>query len=194
MIGLVMAGGKGSRMKTQEEKLLLKYVHPIILHAIYALQTSNYFSKIITATSPNSPKTKEMLENAGIEIFDTPGKGYVEDLNLILRSINDVVLVIPGDLPLLDDEIIKKIVNIYNSDNIWTSFLVTKDFLKSIGLTSDFSIRFQNKECCFTGISIVNAKEIHNLDLIEEIYYILDDKRIGMNLNTCEDYRLLGTS
>jgi len=194
MIGLVMAGGKGSRMKTLEEKLLLKYVHPIILHAIYALQTSNYFSKIITATSPNSPKTKEMLENAGIEIFDTPGKGYVEDLNLILRSINDVVLVIPGDLPLLDDEIIKKIVNIYNSDNIWTSFLVTKDFLKSIDLTSDFSIRFQNKECCFTGISIVNAKEINNLDLIEEIYYILDDKRIGMNLNTCEDYRLLGTS
>ncbi len=189
-----MAGGKGSRMKTQEEKLLLKYVHPIILHAIYALQTSNYFSKIITATSPNSPKTKEMLENAGIEIFDTPGKGYVEDLNLILRSINDVVLVIPGDLPLLDDEIIKKIVNIYNSDNIWTSFLVTKDFLKSIGLESDFSVKFENKECCFTGISIVNTKEINNLDLVEESYCILDDKRIGLNLNTKEDYRLLDTA
>ena len=82
----------------------------------------------------------------------------------------------------------------YNSGKIWTSFLVTKDFLKSIGLTSDFSVRFQNKECSFTGISLVNAKEINNLDLIEEIYYILNDKRIGMNLNTYEDYRLLGTS
>jgi adenosylcobinamide-phosphate guanylyltransferase len=194
MIGLVMAGGKGSRMKTQEEKLLLKYVHPSILHVIYALQNTNYFSKIITATSPNSPKTREMLENIGIEIFDTPGKGYVEDLNLILRSINEDVLVVPGDLPLLDDEIIKKIVKTYNSGKIWTSFLVTKDFLKSIGLTSDFSIRFQNKECSFTGISLVNAKGINNLDLVEEIYYILNDKRIGMNLNTCEDYRLLGTS
>ena len=194
MIGLVMAGGKGSRMKTQEEKLLLKYVHPTILHVIYALQNTNRFSKIIAATSQNSPKTKEMLENAGIEIFDTPGKGYVEDLNLFLRSINDDVLIVPGDLPLLDDEIIKKIVNTYNSDKIWTSFLVTKNFLKSIGLTSDFSVRFQNKECTFTGISIVNAKEINNLDLVEEIYCILDDKRIGMNLNTYEDYRLLGTS
>jgi len=194
MIALVMAGGKGSRMKTQEEKLLLKYIHPTILHVIFALQNTNYFSKIITATSPNSPKTKEMLKNAGIEIFDTSGKGYVEDLNLILCSINDDVLVVPGDLPLLDDEIIKKILSTHNSDKIWTSFLVTKEFLNSIGLTSDFSIRFQNKECSFTGISIVNAKEINNLDLVEENYYILDDKRIGMNLNTYEDYRLLDSS
>ena len=93
MIGLVMAGGKGSRMKTQEEKLLLRYVHPTILHVIFALQNANCFSKIIAATSSNSPKTKEMLENVGIEIFDTPGKGYVNDLNLILRSINDEILV-----------------------------------------------------------------------------------------------------
>ena len=143
---------------------------------------------------PNSPKTKEMLENAGIEIFDTPGNGYVEDLNQILRSINEDVLVVPGDLPLLDEEIVKKIVSTYNSDKIWTSFLVTKDFLKSIGLTSDLSIRFQNKDCSYTGISIVNAKEINNLDLVEEIYYILNDKRIAMNLNTYEDYRLLGTT
>ncbi len=189
-----MAGGKGSRMKTQEEKLLLKHVHPTILHVINALQTTKHFSKIITATSPNSPKTKELLEKNGIEIFDTPGKGYVEDLNLILRSIDDDVFVVPGDLPLLDDEIIKKIVNLYNSDKIWTSYLVTKDFLKSIGLTSDLSVRFENKECSFTGISLVNAKGINNLDLVEENYCILDDKRIGMNLNTYEDYRLLGTS
>jgi len=194
MIGLVMAGGKGSRMKTQEEKLLLKHVHPTILHVINALQTTKHFSKIVAATSPNSPKTKKVLENTGIEVIDTPGKGYVEDLNLIFRSINDDVLVVPGDLPLLDNEIIKKIVNLYNSDKTWTSFLVTKDFLKSIGLTSDFSVRFQNKECCFTGISIVNTKEINNLDLVEESYCILDDKRIGLNLNTNEDYRLLSTT
>lgn len=189
-----MAGGRGSRMKTLEEKLLLKYVHPTILHVVYALQKTNYFSKIITATSPNSPKTKKMLKNIGIENFDTPGKGYVEDLNLILRSINDNVLIVPGDLPLLDEEIMQKIVNTYNPDKIWTSFLVTKDFLKSIGLTSNFSVRFQNKECYFTGISIVNAAEINSLDLVEETYYILNDKRIGLNLNTYEDYRLLGTS
>lgn len=189
-----MAGGKGSRMKTQEEKLLLKYIYPTISHVIFALKNTNFFSKIIIATSPNSPKTKEMLEKTGIEIFDTPGKGFVEDLNLILRSFNDDILVVPGDLPLLDDEIIKKIIGYHNSEKIWVSFLVTKDFIKSIGLISDFSVKFQNKECYYTGISIINAKKINNLGLVEENYYILDDKRIGLNLNTCEDYRLLGTT
>lgn len=194
MIGLVMAGGKGSRMQINDEKLLLKYIHPTILHVIFALQNSNCFSKIIAATSSNSPKTREMLENSGIEIFETPGKGYVEDLNLILRSTNDHILVVSGDMPLLDDEIIKKIVNSYNKDTIWTSYLVTKDFLTSLGLKSNYFVTFQNKECHYSGISLVNANEISNLDSVEEIYHILNDKRIALNLNTAEDYRLLGAS
>jgi adenosylcobinamide-phosphate guanylyltransferase len=194
MIGLVMAGGKGSRMKTNEEKLLLKHVHPTILHVVFALQNSNCFTKIIAATSPNSPKTKEMLQNAGIETFETTGEGYVEDLNLILRSINDDVFVVSGDLPLLDDIIVKKIVNLHHHDKIWTSYLVTKDFLISLGLKSELSVIFQNKECHFTGISIINANEINNLDSVEEIYHILNDKRIAFNLNTVEDYRLLDTT
>ena len=59
MIGLVMAGGKGTRMVSKDEKLLLKYIHPTILHVIFALQKSQCFSKIIAATSPNSPRTKD---------------------------------------------------------------------------------------------------------------------------------------
>jgi len=194
MIAVVMAGGKGSRMKIQDEKLLLKYVHPIILHVVFALQNSKCFTKIIAATSPNTPKTREMLQNVGIETYETSGKGYVEDLNLILCSVNDDIFVVSGDLPLLDDEIIKKIVSTHNPNNIWTSYLVTKDLLNSLGLKSNFSINFQNQECYYTGISIVNAKEINTLDYVEEIYHILDDKRIAFNLNTVEDYRLLGAS
>ena len=82
-----MAGGKGSRMKTQEEKLLLRYVHPTILHVIFALQNAHCFSKIIAATSSNSPKTKEMLENAGIEIFDTPGTVSYTHLTLPTKRL-----------------------------------------------------------------------------------------------------------
>ncbi len=189
-----MAGGKGSRMQLDDEKLLLKYVHPTILHVIFALQNSNCFTKIIAATSSNSPKTKEMLENAGIEIFETQGNGYVEDLNLILRSTNDHFFVVSGDMPLLDDDIVKKIVNSQNKDAIWTSYLVTKDYLTSLGLKSNYFVTFQNKECHYTGISLVNANEISNLDTVEEIFHILNDKRIAFNLNTAEDYRLLGTS
>ncbi|MGQ0377111.1 MAG: NTP transferase domain-containing protein, partial [Nitrososphaerota archaeon] len=111
MIGLVMAGGKGSRMNISEEKLLLKYKKPVILHVVDALKNSNCFSQIVAATSQNSPKTKNLLEENGIKVFETLGNGYVKDLNVVLQSFDDYVLVVSGDLPLLDEQIIKKIVN-----------------------------------------------------------------------------------
>ena len=41
MIGLIMAGGKGTRMQSDEEKLLLEYKKPLVLHVIDALKNSN---------------------------------------------------------------------------------------------------------------------------------------------------------
>ena len=194
MIGIIMAGGKGSRMNLPEEKLLLKFKKPIILQVAEALTTSDCFSQVIFITSPNSPKTKQLLEKNNYGIFDTPGTGYVEDLNLVLKSLNDSVLIVSADLPLLDSEIIKKIVNLYDPNNKWTTILVTKNFLKSLGLSSDYDITFENKLCNYTGISMINSQQISNLENIEEKFVIVDDKRIGFNINTKQDYDLLSTT
>ena len=194
MIGIIMAGGKGSRMKLAEEKLLLKYKKPIILRVNEALCDSDCFSKIIFITSPNSPKTKKLLQENNYEIFETSGMGYVEDLNLVLKSLNDSVFITSADLPLLDSEIIKKIVNLYSLNNPWTTILVTKFFLESLGISSDYDITFENQICNYTGISMINSKKISNLENIEENFVIVDDKRIGFNVNTKQDYDLLGTT
>ncbi|AJW70009.1 NTP transferase domain-containing protein [Nitrosopumilus adriaticus] len=194
MIGIVMAGGKGTRMDLDGEKLLLKYKKPIILHVVDSLKNSNLFSKILVITSTNSPKTKKLLEENDIEIFDTTGIGYVEDLNLVLKSLDDIVLVTSGDLPLLDDDIIQKIVKQYESDKIWTSILVTKNFLSSLGLESDYPLNFDNQVCHYTGISLVNSNRITSLGNLEENYVIIDDKRIAFNLNSKQDYDLLSTA
>jgi adenosylcobinamide-phosphate guanylyltransferase len=194
MIGIIMAGGKGSRMNLPEEKLLLKFKKPIILQVAEALTTSDCFSKVIFITSPNSPKTKQLLEKNNYGIFDTPGTGYVEDLNLVLKSLNDSVLIVSADLPLLDSEIIKKIVNLYDPNNKWTTILVTKNFLKSLGLSSDYDITFENKLCNYTGISMIDSQQISSLENIEEKFVIVDDKRIGFNINTKQDYDLLSTT
>lgn len=194
MIGIIMAGGKGSRMKLSEEKLLLKYKKPIVLQVAEALANSNCFSRIIFITSKNSPKTKKLLQKNNYEIFDTPGEGYVEDLNLTLKLINDSVFITSADLPLLDSKIVKKIIKFYNPNNIWTTILVTKNFLESLGLSSKYCINFENQACNYTGISMINSKKISNLEDIEEKFLIVDDKRIGFNVNTKQDYKLLSTT
>jgi len=191
---LVMAGGKGTRMNLDNEKLLLKYKKSIILHVTDSLKDSNCFSKILALTSSNSPKTKKLLQENNIEIFNTNGIGYAEDLSLILQSTNDSVLVTSGDLPLLDKEIIKKIVKHYDPEKIWTSILVTNKFLTKLGLESDYSIDYSNQTCHYTGISLINSNKINSSKNLDENYIIIDDKRIAFNLNTKQDYELLGTT
>ena len=194
MIGLVMAGGKGTRMDISNEKLLLEYKKPVIFHVIDALKNSHCFSQVIVATSPNSPDTKHVLEQNRIETLSTPGNGYVNDLNFLLQKMSGSVFVTSGDLPLLDEKIIQVITDKFNSENVWTSFLVSKKFLNSLGLESSLLVNSDNIECTYTGISIINANKIKNLNSVKENYIILDDKRIAFNLNTRKDYELLNSS
>jgi adenosylcobinamide-phosphate guanylyltransferase len=175
------------------EKLLLEYEKPIIFHVIDSLNDSHCFSKVFAATSPNSPDTKHILEQNRIETLSTPGNGYVNDLNFLLQKMDGFVFVASGDLPLLDEEIIQKLVE-FNSESVWTSFLVSKKFLNSLGLESSLLVNSDNIECTYTGISIINANKIKNLNSVKENYIILDDKRIAFNLNTRKDYELLNSS
>ena len=192
-----MAGGKGTRMDISNEKLLLEYKKPVIFHVIDALKNSHCFSQVIVATSPNSPDTKHVLEQNRIETLSTPGNGYVNDLNFLLQKMSGFVFVTSGDLPLLDEKIIQVITEKFNSENVWTSFLVSKKFLNSLGLESSLLVNSDNIECAYTGISIIN---VNKLELgnwpspVKENYIILDDKRIAFNLNTKKDYELLNSS
>jgi adenosylcobinamide-phosphate guanylyltransferase len=191
MIGLVMCGGKGTRMESKEEKLLLKYKKPIIEHVITTLQESGCFSKIVCATSSNAPKTRQYLKKLGILTIDTKGKGYVDDLNEALAKFDDQVFVTSGDLPFLDKEIVKEIIQKNSSKAPWISIIVSKKFLDLLGIKPEYGLTYDNKKYGYTGVSIVNPKEISEMKEVKESYIVLDDKRVAINLNTKKDYDLI---
>jgi len=193
MIGLIMAGGKGTRMQSNQEKLLLEYKKPLVLHVIDALKNSNCFEKIIAVTSPNSPQTRKILTENDIEIIETSGENFVTDLNYVLKKLDDYIFVTSGDLPLLDGNIVKQIVDTTNPEKIWTSIITTKAFQSSLNLEPECIISFNEKDHVHTSISIVNASEIKNFDSVEEDYLIINDKRVCLNINTKTDFELLGS-
>ena len=193
MIGLIMAGGKGTRMQSNQEKLLLEYKKPIILHVIDALKNSNCFEKIIAVTSPNSPQTHKILAENDIEIIETSGENFVTDLNYVLKKLGDYVFVTSGDLPLLDGNIVKQIVDTANSEKIWTTIITTKLFQSSLNLKPECLVSLNEEDYVHTGISIVNANEIKNFDSVEEDYLIINDKRVCLNVNTKNDFDLLSS-
>ncbi|MBI3640085.1 MAG: NTP transferase domain-containing protein [Thaumarchaeota archaeon] len=194
MIGLVMCGGKGTRMNLPQEKLLLKYKNPVIQHVINALQESGCFSKIIGATSSNAPRTSEFLKSLGIFTIQTEGNGYVNDLNHVLHNFDEHVFVISGDMPLLDAKVIREIVQLVDIENTWTTVLLSKNFLDSLHMKTEYLVIYDKKEYSYSGISIVNPISLSGMKHVEESYVILDDKRIALNLNTKQDYDLLGAS
>ena len=67
-------------------------------------------------------------------------------------------------------------------------------FSHFIKIESNFSVNFDGQKCHYTGISLVNSEKISSLDNLEENYVIIDDKRIAFNLNSKQDYDLLGTT
>ena len=97
-------------------------------------------------------------------------------------------------MPLLDEEIIQVMVEKFSIENVWTSFLTSKKFLNSLGLESELVTTYDNIECAYTGISIIDAKKIKKCDSIIENHIILNDKRIAFNLNTKKDYELLNAA
>jgi adenosylcobinamide-phosphate guanylyltransferase len=163
---------------------------------IDALYDSLCFNEIIILTSKNSPKTKKFLQEQygdkpNLTIIESSGDGYVRDLNHTLKRLDDFVFVVSGDMPLLDGSHIKQIISDCDLDKSWTSVLVTKHFIDSIGLNAEFDIPYNNVCCFFTGISLINSSKINSLDNIAQDYQIIDDKRIAFNLNNMNEYHTL---
>jgi len=94
----------------------------------------------------------------------------------------------------LDAKIIRKIVQLVDTKNTWTTVLLSKNFLDSLQMKTDYLLVYNKKEYSYSGISIVNPFHLSGMNHVEESYVILDDRRIALNLNTKQDYDLLGTT
>lgn len=194
MIGLVMCGGRGTRMGGGEEKLLLRYKKPVVQHVISALQESGCFSKVVCATSPNAPRTAEFVRGLGVQTLGTAGRGYVQDLGEAIRNFGEEVFVASGDLALLDVEIVKKIASMRDPTRTWTSVIVSEQFLGTLGTRAEFVVRYEGRQCAYTGISIVNPEGVEVGKHVDEGYILIDDRRVAVNLNTKKDFDLLGAA
>lgn len=116
---LIMAGGKGTRMKVNGEKPLIEIEgKPLIQYVIEAVLGADGLDDLVVATSLNTPKTTEFVKNLDIKVIETPGQGYIEDLGFILqksefRDDDEIILTITADMPLITGEIIDQVLKEY---------------------------------------------------------------------------------
>lgn len=194
LIAAVMCGGRASRMQEGViEKPLLK-VNGIAMveRVILALVSSDRFDRIVAAVSPNTPKTKELLKLKGIEIIETSGEGYSNDLSYLLSKLKPQrVMVVPSDLPLLNSQIVSEILDaIDNSSSMKEhrpaiSIVLEKGFVERTGAKPSIV----QDQYCHSGITIFNTMSVGTKP-VEEYYWVMNRKEIALNVNTKKELEL----
>ena len=183
---IVMAGGRGTRLKTPVEKPLFK-IHdkPLIKYVLDNLNSSKLVEKIIIATSPNTPETSEYIKDFNYEILDTPGVDYLHDLSLILdhfeaKSSDDTLLFINADLPFISGEYIDFILDSY--------FKHEKEALSTlipVGIFKELDLKYEYE---YKGLVPVGVNILRSVNKIQDEYQLVMEKReLAFNINTLQD-------
>jgi adenosylcobinamide-phosphate guanylyltransferase len=184
----IMCGGKATRMQAETEKPLIKVGNvAMIERVVSALAGSHRLSRIVAVASFNTPKTKEFLGLKGIEVIETAGEGYPQDLSRVFARLRpEKVMVVPADIPLVDPRVIGDIVDAAgNKQEPAVSVVLEKEFVENMGVKP--SVVFGRY--CHSGITIFDTTKIAG-DVVEERYLVMNRKEIALNVNTKEEREL----
>lgn len=178
------------------EKPLLKVEGiAMVERVISALAGSDRFDRIVAAVSPYTQKTNEFLKSKGIETIETAGEGYSQDLSRLLSKLRpQKVMAVPGDIPILNSQIVNEILNnIIDDDDDdrqeqepAISIILEKGFVEEIGVKP--SIVLMN-QYCHSGITIFNTMAV-GTEPVKERYIVMNRKEIALNVNTKEELEL----
>jgi len=187
---IVMAGGKGTRMGGIIEKPLIKVEgKPMIQYVMNALNNSNNIGNIIILTSPHTPKTTKFVQKMGFEVFQTSGKGYIEDLRSFIfeqypNDSNHVLLTITADMPLIKPETIDHVLLKYRmSDKPAMCIAVPLNIFQENGLKPSMVMG----NTVPSGLNILRSNNKQQDEEVLELGKI----ELAININSCEDIVIL---
>ncbi|WP_068322689.1 NTP transferase domain-containing protein [Pyrococcus kukulkanii] len=160
---VVMAGGRSSRMGKEKPILEVGGV-PMVLR-VY--EEVSKVDESIVAVSRHTPKTKELCIKEGIEFIETPGAGYVEDINYLLRELGPFISV-SSDLPFI------KASDVYE---------MKKEFDGRVSLTGVLPLSLVPRDLnpvVYRGYAIVGVNAV---GIEGEEFFILHNPLLALNVN-----------
>lgn len=189
---LVMAGGKGIRMKLKEEKSLLSVGgRPMIEHVLSALKNAKKVDEVIVTVSKHTPKTARMAKGSSVKVLETPGRDYISDMQYAIKKLNiDTVLTISADLPLVSSEVIDEVIEHYKRCNKPAlAVMIPSETRERLGLKADYVIEEKGKRLVPAGINMIDGNRIDETELEEETL-VIDMEETAVNVNTLEDLKI----
>jgi adenosylcobinamide-phosphate guanylyltransferase len=190
---LVMAGGKGTRMKLPQEKPLIEVCgKPTITYVLAALKEAKKISRIIVATSQTTPQTTALMRTLGVEVIETPGSDYVSDMGYVVSTLKlGVFLAVAADLPLVEPSVIDDIVTHYElCGKPALTVAVPLETKASLGMCIEYCFQEAGRDVVPVGINVIDGSKRYGDEWLDQDIYILDNQEIAININTVSELQL----
>ena len=190
MDALVMAGGRGSRLKMGEKPLVSLFGRPLIDYVVLALEES-LVDQIFFSTTENVPSTRKWAEERDLYVLETGSYGYVPDMieAVIKSGVKEPIMVIMADLPLVTPDIIDQIIEVYKERPEPALSTHTPLSLHSrLGRRPDSLFNYRSQLIVPAGINVLKGADIEKEQ--EDFHLILERMELAVNVNVPEDLML----
>ena len=177
MKAIIMAGGKGKRLNLDIEKSLIKIGGRTILERTVVVLKDAGIDEIFVAVTNATPKTMIKAKELNVKIVQTPGKGYVKDIQYLMKKFKEF-LVVSADLPFLNSTLIRDVLTKYREIKQPVSVVVPKKDYEKIG---------------FTPTTIINGFVPIGVNIVakgEDFLYVKKGKET-ININTKKELEMI---
>lgn len=173
MDAVIMCGGAGTRLDAPVEKPLYEIQGEAMVDSVLDALEGSSCEEILAAVSPQTPNTRFHLDGR-CRTIETPGDGYVADLQRALESVSTPVLTVAADLPLVSADLIDRVIEAQSGDESLT-VVVPSALKRRLGVSIS-----TDRQVAPTGCNVVGASDAVRT-------YCSWDVRLAVNVNTTED-------
>lgn len=185
-----MAGGRGSRLKMGEKPMVRLFGRPLLDYVTLALEES-CVDRIFLAATENSPLTRHWAVERGLDVVDTGGFGYVPDMIEAVKSarVEDPILIIMADLPLITADLIDEIIEAYEQrPEPALSTHTPLELHSRLGRRPDSLFNYQGRLIVPAGINVLEGSGIDREQ--EDYHLIMERMELAVNVNVAGDLKL----
>jgi adenosylcobinamide-phosphate guanylyltransferase len=193
IVAIVMAGGRGTRMKLAQEKPLIEVCgKPVIEYVLTALKNAKKIDTVIVATTNCTPKTTKLMRQLGVQVIETPGKDYVSDMGYVVQTLKlGIFLAIAADLPLVRGEMIDAVVERYERcGKPALTVAVPLEIKAKLGMCIEYSFKAEDKDVVPVGINVIDGHKRYGDEWLDQDIYIMNIEELAVNINTLSELQI----
>lgn len=173
-----MCGGRGTRFDLPGEKPLYELKGRAMVDHVRRALDGSEVEEAHFVVSPNAPETQSYLAEQAVSVIETPGGGYVADLDHALDDVSTPVLSVAADLPLVEADAIDAVVSRHDHGSV--TMCVPAELKRLLNLSIDLTFEHDGNELAPAGINIVSDSDLDRTTVTYDI-------RFAVNVNTRAD-------